>query len=133
MKQKATPPKSRIAPADDTEADDAALPSIAAIVDKQPRFVLTIHKTDRKGEDDPVYVCNGDYSVTVKRGVPVVVPQAVVAALEDTITGVVDSESMAVSDARTYPFTAVPYSGKEPIGTAMPVESQVGYRFTGAR
>jgi hypothetical protein len=97
--------------------------SIAQLVPTMPRYIVEIHKSDDKNAVDPVFLSNGDYQVTLKRGMPVVAPEAIVTVLRDAITGIVDPQTKEVSNVPSYPFTAVPYEGDEPIGTVMSMQT----------
>ncbi len=91
-------------------------PSITSMVPLLPKYVLEIHKSDDKSEVDPVFVCNGDYQCTVRRGRRVVVSVVIVDALRRAVSGRVDPVTLDVSNVPSYPFTAAPYDGDLPIG-----------------
>jgi hypothetical protein len=97
--------------------------SVAQLVPTMQKYVVEILRSDDKNAVDPVFIGNGDYQVTLKRGIPVVVPQAVVTVLRDAITGIVDAQTKEVVDVPSYPFTAIPYDGDEPIGTVMSLQT----------
>lgn len=91
-------------------------PSITSMVPLLPKYVLEIHKSEDKSEVDPVFVCNGDYQCTVRRGRRVVVSVVIVDALRRAISGRVDPITLAVTNVQSYSFAAVPYDGDLPIG-----------------
>lgn len=91
--------------------------SVVRLSRSMPKFILEIPESDAEGAVDPVYLSNGDYGVTLKRGKRVVVPEALVTVLRDAIQGVMDPKTKVVRQVPSYPFNALPYEGDLPIGT----------------
>ncbi len=111
----------------ETETNAAAkheTTSVTQLVPTLPKYILEIHRSDDKNAVDPVFVANGDYQVTLKRGVAVVASEATVTVLRDAITGLVDPQTKEVRHVPSYPFSAIPYDGPEKIGTVMDARTQ---------
>jgi len=93
--------------------------SVRARVPFMPKYIVEIATSEVPGAPDPVFLGNGDYQVTVKRGIPVVCSEASLTVLKDAITGIVDPITHEVKDVPSYPFSARLYEGDQPIGTIM--------------
>lgn len=102
-----------------TKASTEETVSVLALVPGMQKYVVEIASSEMPGAVDPVFISNGDYKCTIKRGIPVVVPEAVVTVLRDAKTGVMDQETRIMREVPSYPFSAVPYHGDEKIGSRM--------------
>ncbi|MBA3599513.1 MAG: hypothetical protein H0W40_19410 [Methylibium sp.] len=91
--------------------------SVVALARSMQKYIVEIPESELEGAVDPVYISNGDYGATLKRGKRVVVPECVISVLRNAIQGVMDPKTRIVREVPSYPFNAEKYDGDMEIGT----------------